>query len=76
MSEMDRQPIDRRAWVREFFASCREAGERDEPRHHPTIYTTGAHGNWCECSCGWKSRRWQQVGGAHLEFGEHLREAK
>lgn len=41
-------------------------------KHHPLLLWTGRHGCWCECSCGWLSRRWTSVVGAHLQFGQHL----
>lgn len=42
--------------------------------HFITHYSTARRGVWCECSCGWISRRWKTVGGSELEFGSHLLE--
>lgn len=44
--------------------------------HHPTLYRTGRHGCWASCCCGWKSRTWTGVVGAHLDFGRHLIESE
>lgn len=44
------------------------AGER----HDPILASTGGHGCWTTCSCGWTSRRFVNVHGAHLAFGDHL----
>lgn len=41
-------------------------------KHHPTLCSTGRHGCWSTCSCGWASRLWTSVVGAHLAFGRHL----
>lgn len=44
-------------------------------KHHLTLYSTGRHGSWATCSCGWKSRTFVGNEGAHLAFGEHLVQA-
>jgi hypothetical protein len=41
-------------------------------KHHLTLYQTGRFGCWATCSCGWKSRTFVGVEGAHLAFGDHL----
>lgn len=41
-------------------------------KHHPTLCRTGRHGCWAHCVCGWQSRRYTTVTGAHLAFGHHL----
>lgn len=43
---------------------------------HPTLYRAGRHGCWASCCCGWLSRTWTSVTGAHLEFGQHLIESE
>lgn len=40
--------------------------------HHPHLYSTGRHGCWCVCICGWTSDTYTTTTGAHLAFGEHL----
>jgi hypothetical protein len=42
--------------------------------HHPLLTSTGRHGCWCVCSCGWRSRDYTTVSGAHYAFGRHLLE--
>lgn len=46
------------------------------PKHHPTLYTTGRTGCWATCVCGWKSITFTKTIGAHLAFGDHLRNLK
>lgn len=41
-------------------------------KHHPTLLSTGRHGCWATCPCGWHSATWRTVIGAHLDFGRHL----
>lgn len=41
-------------------------------KHHPTLLSTGRHGCWATCRCGWRSATWRTVVGAHLDFGHHL----
>lgn len=41
-------------------------------KHHPTLCSTGRHGCWSYCSCGWESGTYRTVIGAHLAFGQHL----
>lgn len=41
-------------------------------KHHVTLCTTGRHGCWAFCSCGWKSGLYRTVIGPHLAFGRHL----
>ena len=43
--------------------------------HHLTLCRTTRFGCWATCSCGWKSRTFVGVEGAHLAFGEHLTES-
>jgi hypothetical protein len=45
-----------------------------EPKHHLTLYRTGHFGCWATCACGWKSRTYGGVEGAHVAFGKHLTE--
>lgn len=44
----------------------------EQMRHHPTLLSTGSHGCWSTCSCGWNSALWTTTTGAHLEFGRHM----
>jgi hypothetical protein len=41
-------------------------------RHDPTHYSTGRHGCWVTCTCGWRSATWTTIVGAELNFGRHL----
>lgn len=41
-------------------------------KHHPTLFTSGRHGCWAYCRCGWRGSLWTTVVGAHLDFGQHL----
>lgn len=45
-------------------------------QHHPHLCTTGRHGSWCSCPCGWSSGTYGTVTGAHLAFGRHLLDAE
>ena len=47
----------------------------DRVKHHLTLCRTTRFGCWATCSCGWKSRTFVGVEGAHLAFGEHLTES-
>lgn len=49
--------------------------DRQRTRHHPGLYAAGRNGCWSCCSCGWASRLYTTVSGAHLAFGQHLIEA-
>ena len=44
-------------------------------KHGATICTTGRHGCWAHCLCGWKSPLYTTAGGASIAFAEHMREA-
>lgn len=43
-----------------------------QDKHHPTLCSTGRHGCWAYCSCGWSSKTYGTTTGAHLAFGRHL----
>ena len=76
-----RQPRDRRVdhdpatGVNAGPPSDRD-GAGDAPdeavRHDPALYSTGRHGCWADCTCGWKSGLYTTTTGAHRAFGEHL----
>lgn len=43
-----------------------------EPTRHDPMLTSAQGRVRADCSCGWRSRVYTTVSGAHLAFGEHL----
>jgi hypothetical protein len=41
-------------------------------KHHAHLMSSGRHGSWCSCPCGWSSGTYGTVVAAHLAFGRHL----
>lgn len=40
--------------------------------HHATVYSTGRHGCWSHCSCGWRSPVMTSTEGASVQYARHF----
>jgi hypothetical protein len=66
MADLTREQLD------EFIALGAAFREALQAKHHPTLYSSGRYGCWATCCCGWGSRLYTTVTGAHIAFGHHL----
>lgn len=41
-------------------------------KHEPQLCASARCGCWAICACGWRSRLYTTVTGAHIAFGAHL----